>query len=438
LLSSLFWQGGGRNPASRFAAVTAMLHDGTFSIDRYRRWTIDYSQTPDGRFYSNKAPGPAMLAVPVAWALDVAGVQSQDELYRGSRPGLGYKVLVSLAVQAVPLALLTLLACGDLARRGIPDAGVHFAALAILFGNTAAMLAGTFFGHVVTAWLLLAVVVAFLRGKPALVGLAFGFAVLSEYWAAALAPIVLAAVLWDNPGGRPRHRTLLAFVAGGLLPGALWVWYHTACFGGPLTISLHYQNEKFTEPGESGGSLRAVASPLPDPATLGELLWGPARGILYTQPWVLLAWGIAIVLLVRRRATGLPRILMLLVLAGLPVILYLNACYGGWHGGWSPGPRYLSPLFPLAALLAACLYPRLGRRGRAALWAALAVSLVLRGLAFCADSVLARGLTPLWSLYGSQLVSGWPSVSGVRLALFVAAFAATAFWVRRTAARPVV
>jgi hypothetical protein len=109
-LNAVNWQDGGLNTASRFAAIQAMAEDHSFRINPYQTWTEDWSQTPDGSIYSNKAPGPMLMAVPVAWLLNRAKVLiygdqawkiSPDGSRRLSEPSLGYMTLISWIFQII-------------------------------------------------------------------------------------------------------------------------------------------------------------------------------------------------------------------------------------------------------------------------------------------------------------------------------------------------
>src|SRR5438034_8265634 len=62
-----FYQGGGWNQNSRFDLVRAILERGTLRIDAYHENTEDKTIS-NGHFYSDKAPGLALLAVPAAAA----------------------------------------------------------------------------------------------------------------------------------------------------------------------------------------------------------------------------------------------------------------------------------------------------------------------------------------------------------------------------------
>ena len=59
-----FYQAGGWNQNSRFALVRAILNEHTVRIDPYQRNTGDIAFY-EGHYYSDKAPGLALAAVPV-------------------------------------------------------------------------------------------------------------------------------------------------------------------------------------------------------------------------------------------------------------------------------------------------------------------------------------------------------------------------------------
>ncbi|MCB0150355.1 MAG: hypothetical protein KDE01_22240, partial [Caldilineaceae bacterium] len=52
------------NQNSRLNMVFAVVEDGTFQIDRYVSNTVDYAKVGE-HYYSDKAPGVALLGIPV-------------------------------------------------------------------------------------------------------------------------------------------------------------------------------------------------------------------------------------------------------------------------------------------------------------------------------------------------------------------------------------
>jgi hypothetical protein len=372
-------QAGGVNPLSRFALTRAMANDHGFSIDRYRFWTVDWSQTPDGRHYSNKAPGPSFLALPFA------SIDRHD----AEPPAPWLRNLISLLLQAVPLSILTFLIAAELQKQGASAAAQNFAAVAILYGNTAALFMGVYFGHALSAWLLLLTLLCWVRQRWFWTGMALGWLVLTDYGAALL--LIPAAIAF---AGRAREVAL-----GAALPAALWIVYHCVCFGSPWALPMAFQN-----PGVIVASGGAMFAALPSARAAGELLWGLRRGLLFTQPWIPMVWCLCVARAILGRDGDVPRSLGIFSLLGLPLLFWMNAGFNGWHGGQSAGPRYMSVVFPLYGWLAGIYYDRLSRIWRTLLIAALGMAVLLRWLVQTKD-VLAAPELPIWSYYLQNLQS---------------------------------
>ena len=62
-----FYEGAGWNQNSRFDLVRAIIEQRTLRIDDFQQNTGDKAFA-NGHYYSDKAPGLALLAVPAAWA----------------------------------------------------------------------------------------------------------------------------------------------------------------------------------------------------------------------------------------------------------------------------------------------------------------------------------------------------------------------------------
>jgi hypothetical protein len=208
--------------------------------------------------------------------------------------------------------------------------------------------------------------------------MALGWLILSDYGAALL--LIPAAIAGARQAGK--------IVLGAALPAALWMTYHTLCFGSPWTLPMAFQNPAVAVAG--GFSL------LPTPEVLGELIWGRKRGLLFTQPWILLVWSLC---LLRAARDEVPRPLLVFSLLGLPLLFWVNAGFSGWHGGESAGPRYMSVVFPLYGWMAGYLYDRVRK---SLLLVGLAIAVLLRWLIFTRD-VLASPRSGIWNYYYENL-----------------------------------
>ena len=187
------------------------------------------------------------------------------------------------------------------------------------------------------------------RWLPAVAGFLAGWAVLVELSAMLGVLVLLAYALSDaRSTGRwlPRVdvRTPTLMVAGAVIPAAMLLWYNWLSFGGPF--SLGYSN--LANGGFAAGMGRGILGVTwPSGDTLVELLVGP-RGLLRLAPWFLLA---PVGLLAARRRDLRREVLV----CGAVVVLFLafNAGYYLPFGGWTPGPRFLLPALPFAAVLVA-------------------------------------------------------------------------------------
>jgi len=425
-VSLLVTQRGGTNPMARMAALRSLTDGGTLHIDPYKDWTIDWALSPTGHYYQNKAPGSVFLGIPVFALTDLlerhTGSNLRDEEGRLPAPGYLTHIVLVLTVQLLPFSVLVLLIGRELAARGVTTAGQHFFALAALFGNTASMLMNSYFGHGLAAVLFLAAFLFWLQRRWTLSAVCLSWCVLTEYGALFVLPAFAVATVY-----RERHlRWVMPVVLASLPAAALWGWYHTVAFGSPLSIASVYTNPAEIYQVPQRHNLWGTFTFLPYPDYVLSLLFGRTRGILVTQPWVLVL--IACVVFVR----GHRELLAASLFTGLALaaLVWMNGGFGGWHAGWTIGPRYLSLSFPALALSAALVWDRLPRYAHAALWAGLAVSLVFRWLLL--PFTVVQPITPLWPRAWQLLVTSKTLEPYIYLALAALASAITTWVVLRS------
>jgi len=372
------------NPYARYATLQAIAEDHSLNIDAYQSATCDWARLPGGHFYSNKAPGPTLLAIPFHLPVDAMVVaHAKDRKERDARRKEARDAVLSylsITLQVIPFVLLVLLSAEALARRGVSRRAIELAALAMLFGNTASLLMNLFFGHGMAALFTLALALAMLERRLFWAGLFFGLDVLTDYGSALFAPVLGAMILFSGPPEwRTRLRQLARFGLGGLGPLFVFGAYHAHCFGGPFTLPNKYQNPVFVEAG--GRALWGVIDFVPSWPIAKALLFGMGRGLWITQPWVLVLTVVFATLLWAKKLWGerLPaiRAVLPLALGGFAVLFFMNASFGGWHGGVCPGPRYLSAIFPVFGFGLGLVYDRLPKALRALLWLTVLPSIVL-------------------------------------------------------------
>src|SRR3989344_828640 len=115
----------------RMLMLRAMGDDHSFEIGRYIDWTDEWSRTPDGRYFNNRAPGPGLVGFPLYFAVDRLlekpreGGKVDD---KGRRPWPGYPLRASLAfwLQQIPFGLLVLFGATWLLTQGASLTAAHF------------------------------------------------------------------------------------------------------------------------------------------------------------------------------------------------------------------------------------------------------------------------------------------------------------------------
>ncbi len=427
---ALFWAGiflavnlafplaGGTNADSRHALLVALAEDGTYRLDSYRDRTSDWARTPDGRYYSNKAPGPSLVAFPIFWVMDK--VMTRGAADRAGRDAIRFQYKgrvqkwLSFFFQLLPFSLLLIAAGHFLKQRGASPAAANAALFALAFGTTASLFFNTYFGHAVAAAALLGFFLAALSEKPWLAGFALGLAVLCDYGMLAVLPAVLLALF-------PARKQLGGYFLGALAPAVAWVLYHQKAFGSPFALASKFQNPEFVGKHALWGILSK-----PDPEIFVKLIAGPERGLLWTQPWLLVLLPVALLLALREG--GEKKKTAKFALLGLFGLLVLNASFNGWHGGLVPGPRYLTPILPIWALFLGLVWDELTDKRRKLVTLGLAVSGAVAVLVF--SSGLSTPTVALWPHLLHQTLKGTPTAK-IRFALLATLIALTVLWRNR-------
>ncbi len=395
-------QDGGPNAVSRFLTLRSMSEKASFTIDTRIGATTDWAHTPDGHYYSNKAPGPMLLGFPVFVVLDqiprLWEKGFRDEFGERHVPGYFLKTWTSLLNQALPLLILLAMIIRWLQTQNISRMSQVFFLLAVFFGSTVSLYYNNYSGHGFEAILQLALVYAIFRERYRWVGFFAGAALLSDYGFGIQLPALVAVLclLWFTKKENILH-PIKEIVIGGLIPGALWIWYHMACYGSPFLIANNFQNPIFLDTAKEDVNLWGIFR-VPNFHALYQLTIGPERGILYTQPWILLLFPFAFCR-VCSKAKIETRIVAIFSALSLISLLVMNMSYGGWAGGGTAGPRYLSGIFLCFALWITLELDQFPKWLRVSFWSLLGFSLFYRAMVY-GSTILAGA--PLWDFYFSE------------------------------------
>jgi len=374
------------NPDTRIALTSAIVDHHALSIDPYAGSLMDRALY-HGHYYTDKAPGMSLLAVPAYAALHLV-LPSTILNAKHTLPAYFFsRYLLTSLVLGIPAAVFV----GLLWRFLLPMLGRRHAALLALgygLGTVAWAYSGVLFSHIMSAMVLFGAFMLlysvsterapFATWRWAAAGGLCGLAVLCEY-PAALAGLLLAlfaaytayTAYTDRDVGPRRLPALCAFVGAGLLALLPLALYNTAVYGSPLVVGyVHEAGEARFLTGMSRG-FEGVGAP--DPVALWGITFSPYRGLFALSPFLLLALPGAAAMWRRRRQRPATVLCVLVVVA----MLLFNGGYYFWDGGATIGPRFAAAAVPFLILLAAFAL-------RQAPWTRVAPALIALSIALVA------------------------------------------------------
>jgi hypothetical protein len=371
-----FYEGGGWNQNSRFDLLRAIVERHTLQIDAYHENTQDKAHF-HGHYYSDKAPGLVFLAVPFALGarpmLRMVGVDPESP-----RGLVALSYLVSAGAVALPavLAAVCLFFLG--LRFGGGSSGAAFAALTMSLATPIWAYASLFWAHALVGACLIFAFASALKVRESksargdffwglAVGLAAGWATVTEYPAAPASAVLAALALsqaWPRGNGA-RWRVVAGVGLGAGICAIVLFGYLYAAFGTFRPSYSYYDPASFSFMQQQG----YLGLTYPHPDRVLKILFGCSRGLFFASP-VLLAAPVGLWWLWKEKAHRAAT-----AAAGAIVAYYFlfNASFYWWKAGLSFGPRYAGASIPLL-----CVGLAVAWRRAAAAWRR-----VLMGLAVC-------------------------------------------------------
>jgi hypothetical protein len=382
-----FYEGGGWNQNTRFDLVRAILETRTVCIDLYHENTDDKAHA-GAHFYTDKAPGASLIAVPAVGAVRAVMHLAHAKLY--SREAMVvYSYVATLVAAALPAAIAGWCVFWVARRFGADDGGATLAAIVCGLGTPLWAYATIFYGHALAAGCLAVAYVGSLRIGDALtrphttrialiVGLAAGWAVVTEYPASIPAGVLVLYAVWLRWKREPSSFARACVTMGvGLAFGAVvLLGYNWLAFGKPLYIG--YTSE------EGYAAMRTGIFGVNFPTIEGTygILFGQYRGLLPLAP-VLAITPVGFWFLLRHaRTRGAAAVAAFVAL----YYFLLTAGYAYWSGGWSYGSRHLGPALPFLCVGLAPIWMRTGR--------VLRVAILVLALVGVGESLVAVATTP--------------------------------------------
>ena len=326
--------------------LTRSLARGTPQIDRLHWQTCDKSWYHE-HFFAAKAPGVALVSLPLWLALDRAGLV-WDSAEGSVTPPSTVWPLAFLTAVLPAFGLLLLLRA--FAERLAPGTGTITGVAAGI--GTLLLPYATLYGAQIPSTLLGAAAFACLtlRRSPLAAGLLAGLAVTFDYPLALLAVLLAGFVLVT---ARDRLRELGLYAAGGVAGLLPLLAFNAWAFGNPLHQTyedavLSQGSTGHDRVGANSGGFYGIDAPKPH--VLVDLLFSN-RGLFVETPIV--ALGVAMCLL-----PGAGRIARFGGLVFLAFLLY-DAGYYLPFGGDVPGPRLLIPALPFVLVPLATAFRRI-------------------------------------------------------------------------------
>lgn len=310
------------NTTSRALPVITYFESGTFRIDKYHELTVDKAYV-NGHYYTDKAPLPTYLLIPVFGLMKAIGVIVPDA--NGDLFGDHIYMLGGFLTASLPFALILLLLFVKI-KEAQPGISPVLTATIPFMASFIFVFTGTYFAHILSAALLLISYLLIRKNNFFGAGITGGLAFLSEYNLALILLIWGLIILL-------RERRLKPFLVYslGILPALLFLVYYNSLFSSsPFTFM--YKHHNFSELDSNYGFVWPGSEPF------WGLTFSPYRGIFFYAPFLIAG----LFVLYRKIRDGRWSSLKESYLF-IPMVLYFIfiASYFAWWGGWTYGPRLL-------------------------------------------------------------------------------------------------
>lgn len=329
-LLPMFLHGGSAHELTHWATAASLVEKGSFEIT----WTQDLigknidTATINGKTYSNKAPGTAILSVPLYAITRVFVGAPATSNIRTSW------FVMRFCISTLPLFLLAYW----LYKREADE----FSLATLLFATPLFGYSLLFFSHTFVA---VTIYFAFrllfderftLRRSTLAAGLLSGFAVFSEF--SAVFPVIIFGIGLVFTDKRERNSRVYFYICG-ILPFIIaLIIYNYAVFG--ESFPMFYTREPFSESAEIIEKSAFILG-FPSLSNLYLLLFSPSRGLFFYSP--ILIFSVISFIKSKERRSLRHRVKV----AAIIVSIFLLCGHGAAHGGWSFGTRYLVFIVPL-------------------------------------------------------------------------------------------
>lgn len=314
------WNNG--NTTSRILPIITYFETGTFQIDKYHQMTCDKAYI-NGHYYSDKAPLPTLMIIPVFGLLKSLGIISSNN---GSYLGKHVYALGAIICSIIPFVLLL---CFTYFKH-LKNKNYAPALISSLpfYASFIFIYAGTFFNHIISAFFLLVGYIYLKDKRFWLAGMFAGLAFLCDFVIAVFIAVWAFQILWNEKKIKP----LLKFCIS-VFPSIIFILIFNYHFTGSAFTML-YKFSAFQEMNKNYGFR------FPTLETIWGILFSSYKGMLFYAPVLLLVIFFSIKKLIKYPLQNILHIITsnYLIIPSSLIILIISS-YFLWWGGWSFGPR---------------------------------------------------------------------------------------------------
>ncbi|MCX7919158.1 MAG: hypothetical protein N3A72_06025 [bacterium] len=410
-------QNPGWNVTTRMDFIYAVVDQGTLSIDAYYHQPSKEYYTGDvaeynGQHYSDKAPGLALLGIPV-----YAGFINLADIIGWHPSPLISRYIVTLFTVGLLSATLGVILYRFLAVFDANNQNRVMVVCAYAFGTIAFPYSTLFFSHIPAAvfcFLGFYLIFTKIRYQPVEVRNQMGEARKQQnrttsYWLLASGFFAGYALITEYPVGlivfglvvylylqRKKIHDVILFLVPIFICLLIPAMINYLQFGTPF--ALGYQYEKLDE-FRTGMSRGLFGITVPSLKTLYGITVHPFRGLFFWSPVLILSlFGFYHFYREKKFRNEFWLFLVIVV-----VFFLFNISYFAWWGGWATGPRHIIPILPFLSIPMIYLFSRLKKLS-------LGLSLISIGLmiiATAADPQVPQSyLYPLWEFALPRLMYG--------------------------------
>ena len=315
------WQNG--NSTSRAIAVVAFAESRTLQIDKRHEESVDKSFI-NGHYYSDKAPLPVFLVIPFYELVNLFGIQP-EQMEKAAY------IIGDILCGSIPFTAIILISF--LFIRKETDSKISPVLLSTLpfYASFIFIYSGTFYGHLLSAFFLLAGYVSLRFQKRFFTaGILCGLSFATEFPTAIVFSVWALQIFYNEKSFKPVFRFL-----SGVIPSILFLAIYNYCITGSI-FNFSYKYHGIAEQRVNYGFS------FPKVEALWGLTFGLKRGIYIYAPFLvcLLYYILKKISSISLKEMALRFFSHYLFPVSVLSVLAISSFFE-WMGGWCYGPRLI-------------------------------------------------------------------------------------------------